>query len=138
MYHGRYRQGDLCWLSVQCRTGLHVAVVPPAAPLLTIYDAAGAVLLRAAAAVVDRYRQTGTFAYRLFLGSTFPAGQYRVTFQYSDGAAVRLKVGTFEVTAGHPDGAVLSMTAYERPHASFLVHLCESGLRVLGRNPSVS
>ncbi len=134
---GRYRQGEPIMLTVLCTDGDDVAFEPGAPPVVKVYNDAAVQQLLGSMALLDRYRQPGWCGYRWRLAGQ-GVGHYSVSFQYLAGLATFTKTAVFEVVkGGHPDGAVLAMHHYERPHAAFLVHQTESGTRVFGRNPSV-
>ncbi len=135
---GQFRQGDLVSLPLVTRTAAGVATAPSAHPAARIYDSAGALVAAALVPPLDRYKQTGLFAWRLQLDGDFPAGLYGVVMFFTVAGVALCEEGVFEVIAGgSEEGAVVSMTSYERPHAKFLVRQFDDGTRGLGRNPSV-
>jgi hypothetical protein len=74
------------------------------------------------------------------LGSSFPAGRYRVSYHWTVGGYAGEAEDNFEVAAGgDPAGAVISLCWYERPHANFLIMQLDpaSGRLLFGRNPSL-
>ncbi len=87
--------------------------------------------------IQDRFAVVGFFQYPLLLGSLFPAGQYRVIYQWTIAGNPFSEVASFEVvgTAGHPDGAGLSMIWYSRPTSDFVLFQTESGRIIRRRNP---
>ncbi len=136
MYHGRFLQGSRVPLSLLTKNSTHVPTAPDDAPVAVI-SRAGSLIQSIRMPVQDRFAQTGWFQYPLLLGSLFPAGQYRVVYQYVISGTAYGDVGSFEVvgTAGHPDGAGISMIWYARPTSDFVLVQTESGRIIRRRNP---
>jgi len=138
-YLGRYRLGERVPLALQCVTLAGVPTWPDAAPYADVWNAAGTKIKTVRMVVVDRFRVTGLFTRRLFLGAEFAVGSCRVVYRYTTNSAV--DVGQdhdyFElIGGGHADGPVISMHAFDRPGALYVVHGTAAGRLLRGRNPS--
>lgn len=136
-YLGRYQLGQTCplWLRTDDASG--TAVVPTRPPTCEVWSDSARVASKTLPAC-DRYAATGLFLLPLFLDGTYPAGRYRVTYNWNTGSYAGQSEDCFEVVAGgDAAGHVQSMFWIEYPHAKFLVHHLESGTVVFGRNPRV-
>lgn len=136
MYHGRFIQGERVPLSVWTRNASRTPVLPDAAPIALI-SRSGSPIQSLRLPIRDRYQVVGFFQIPLLLGTLYPAGQYRVVYQWLIGGNPYSELASFEVvgTAGHPDGAGLSMLWYARPTSDFVLVQCESGRIIRRRNP---
>jgi hypothetical protein len=138
-YLGRLFQGSQVPLTLAVTDQSGTPQVPSAAPTARVRGDAG-VLTTLTLPILDRYGATGLFQALLFLGSTFPAGRYRVSYHWTYGSYIGEAEDQFEIAAGgDPAGAIISMAWYERPHANFLVLQTDAaaGQLYFGRNPSL-
>ena len=138
MHRGSAALGEFVTLAVWCRDSVSTPTLPAAAPLATIYSAAGATVAAFKMPIMDRYHATGYFAFRLYVGADFAVGSYRVLYSYLLGSDYYADEDTFDVVAdGHADGGGLSMHFYRRPTSDWIIYQGHS--RVLRRrNPSLA
>lgn len=139
MYLGRYFQGQQVPLTLSATDQNGTPGLPGAAPTARVRGDAG-VLQVLALPILDRYGATGLFQTLLTLGSSFPAGRYRVSYHWTQGGFTGTTEDVFEVApGGDAAGAIISMAWYERPHANFLILQTDpsSGQLLFGRNPSL-
>lgn len=135
MNSGRFQLGQEIPIFVHCQN-TEIEKVPSSAPVATIYDADGTKVTTLSLPPVDRGVIDGLFVGRLLLDDRFDLGHYNVAINFVAAAVKHLAVDHFEVVdGGDVDGAVVSMTFYQRPHANFLVQRLSSGQRLIGRNP---
>ena len=89
-------------------------------------------------AVMEAGTQTGLFSFDLFIGSSFGASHYCVSYFYSIAGSPFVTTDDFDlVIGGSPDGDVTSMYFYDRPHAKFVVHGLSTGRILKGKNPQI-
>jgi hypothetical protein len=139
MYLGRFQLGDRLPLVVLTRDGSGQPELPDAAPGAALYPpgaTAPAVSLELPPA--DPIGSPGLFLHALHLGRLFAAGEYRVRYSWTAGGLPRSATGSFTILpGGHPDGTVIAMYRFRRPHADFIIQQLDGGVRVKGRNPTV-
>lgn len=136
--HHRLEQGRELPLTVRCVDASGTPLVPDQPPAVLVYDAAGTKLLSALMWPLDRYRAAGVFRRLLFLGTSYPAGYYRVAFAWSKDGVSYLRCGHFTVLpGGDARGALVSAHFLERPWANFVVTRADDGTAGLNRNPYV-
>ena len=110
-------------------------VMPDAPPTATIYDDSGNAQVFALPA---SDQANSIFSLPIFLGLTFGLGRYRVYYRYSSGGDIKARADFFEVVpGGDPGGAVISLFAYDRPEAGYVLAQLGSGMLVQGRNPRI-
>lgn len=134
-YLGQYQQGQTATLMLRSVGYRGQLVTPDGPPVASIYDDSGAsqtFLLPASD------QANNIFSLPIFLGLTFPLGRYRVSYRYSSGGTVSARADFFEVIpGGDPGGAVISVFAYDRPEAGYVLAQLGSGMLVQGRNPRI-
>lgn len=132
---GRFAQGDTLALSVWCLDSAGTPAEPTNAPVATICsDTAQVASIRLP--ICDRYATTGYFSYPLQLDSRFPAGSYRVVYQYTISSTAYGSSESFDVVAGgHADGPALACYYFARPTSDFIIMQCDSGRVIRRRNP---
>lgn len=134
-YIGQYQQGQTVTLMLRSIGYGGQIVTPDSPPVATIFSDSGTTqsFLLPAMDLAN-----SIFALPLFLGLTFPLGRYRVSYRYSSGGSVSARVDYFEVIpGGDPGGAVISVFAYDRPEAGYVLAQLGSGMLVQGRNPRI-
>jgi hypothetical protein len=63
-------------------------------------------------------------------------GRYRVEYRYTSGGQPWASLAYLEVIpGGDPNGAVISMFAYDRPESNYVLAQLGSGKLVQGRSP---
>lgn len=135
-YRGRRQLGQEIFLAVLTVDGNGTPTIPDNVPTMKIYTGSGTLVLARSIPIFDRYGTTGLFAYRQFLDGRFASGQYRVTYAWSISGTRYLDEDGFEIVdGGNADGAVLAMTTFVKPQATFIVQDLSSGKTVKGRNP---
>ena len=137
-YLGRYQQGEELPLVVQCDTAGAAASWPLVAPVVSVFNPAGTLVLTRVLAADLQGVTVGLFRLPQFLGADFStAGTYRLAVRYKDaGSNPRTLCGTFRLMAGgHADGAVVSLRPVRRPNANYLVYQTDGGRLARGRNP---
>ena len=134
-YLGQYQQGQTVPLMLRAVGYGGQIITPSDAPVATIYDDSGATQ---SFVLPASDRANSIFSLPVFLGLTFPLGRYRVCYRYSAGADVKARADYFEVIpGGDPGGAVISVFAYDRPEAGYVLAQLGSGMLVQGRNPRI-
>ena len=137
MFRGDVQLGQEVVLGLQCHDTNMVPVVPDSSPVIDVY-APGHVISAKKIPVMDRSGVKGYFQYGLFLDQKYTVGQCLVTYRWTTGAYQGYCEDTFMILpGGHPDGSVISLSWYHRPHANFLVAQLTSGKLVKGRNPTI-
>lgn len=137
MYLGRYFQGQVLPVTVQCTTSDGTPAVPDNPPYIDFRSDSGQVL-QVQMPVIDRYTVTGLFSYPLRLNASFPAGRYSATVFYRASGYHGLEVHPFEVVAGgDADGAIVAQAFWQRPEATYLIQQTEADNILLKRNPAV-
>lgn len=132
---GRYAQGDTLFLSVWCRDSSGTPAEPADSPCAVVCsDTATVASFRMP--ICDRYAVTGYFSYPLQLDTRFPAGTYRVVYDYKISSTAYAEAASFEVGAGgHADGPALACYYFARPTSDFIIMQCDSGRVIRRRNP---
>jgi hypothetical protein len=135
MYRGRIQLGNEVFVGLLCTDANKIPFAPLEAPTMDVWSSSGLVLTKALPAV-DQTFITGLFGYRLFLGSLFNTGQYRVFYRYRNGSYDFMDFDTFEVVpGGDPGGAVIAMYPFRTPGANCLIQQLDGGTIVRGKNP---
>jgi hypothetical protein len=130
---GRYQQGQVVNLEVTATDGGGSPAQPDAAPAATVSDADSNVV--AVLKLAINLDETN-FALPVFLGVGFPLGTYTVEYSWIIGGVSGSGSDTFDVIhGGDVGGGVISMFAYDRPEARYVVAQLSSGNLVQGRNP---
>lgn len=131
---GRYQVGQVVIPAVETFDRSGGPAEPEAAPTATIAGPGGFVRGPFKLAMDGGPMR---FALPILLGLEFGLGIYQVSYQYrADGYDIATPTDTFEVIAGGDvGGRVISMTAYGRPEAQYVVAQLASGRVVQGRNP---
>lgn len=140
MYLGRYQQGQTIVFLLQCVNEDGTATLPEIPPQIKIWNPSGTLIATSQMPILDRYAFTGLFYHRLFLSHGYTVtGGWQATYLYNTSSGhYGFQADNFELLpGGDPDGHVVGMYHYRRPHADFLVHQTESGSIKKGRNPRV-
>lgn len=130
---GRFQLGQSVPLAVATVDGQGAPASPDAAPTAAITGPSGdpVATVELAMAGDDRH-----FALPFFLGLSLPLGTYGVAYSYLILGAAMAASATFTVIpGGDTGGAIISMFAFDRPEARYVVAQLESGRLVQGRNP---
>jgi len=133
---GRFQTGQTIFLSLQ----VPGAVVPDDVPTITVTAPGPTVVLAdKEIPVKDPFNAKGLFHFPLFLGLDYlVTGDYTIDYTWTVASVPDTAQDTFTIVGGgHPDGQVMSMYFYHRPHADFVVHQTELGKISAGRNPKV-
>ena len=78
------------------------------------------------------------FGCNFFLGSDAVLGTYTIEYLYIVAGATGTASGSFDVIiGGDAGGVVISLYAYARPEAQYVVAQLSSGILVMGKNPSI-
>ena len=134
-YIGQFQQGQTMTLMLRSVGYSGQLVMPDAPPSATIYDDSGNAQVFSLPA---SDQANSIFSLPIFLGLTFPLGRYRVYHRYSSGGDIKARADFFEVIpGGDPGGAVISVFAYDRPEAGYVLAQLGSGMLVQGRNPRI-
>lgn len=131
---GRFQVGQVVMPAVKTLNVDGDSAAPDVAPTATITGPDG--FARGPFKLAMRGGST-EFALPVFLGLEFSLGTYSLSYSYTvDGDAIDTDGDSFEVIAGgDPGGRVISMVAYDRPEARYVVAQLTSGRIVQGRNP---
>jgi hypothetical protein len=138
MYVGEYALGESVPLLLKTKDANGVPTEPVDCPSLVVWLGATDVE-RGELPVIERRTFPGTFFLSLFLGSAYIAGNYCAEFRWVlPSGYIGSAEATFSILAGgHADGSVVAQYYFNRPHSAFLVHECESGQILPGKNPSL-
>jgi hypothetical protein len=135
MYLGRYQLGQEVKIGLPTVDGSGNPVQPDSAPTAVITHP-DAIVDPAVKLAMDG--GPTAFALGIDLGYATILGTYTVSYSYQAGVFAGSGGDTFDVIAGgDPGGRIISMTAYDRPEASYVVAQISSGRIVQGRNPSL-
>ena len=130
---GRIQPGQFVTIGVATVDGAGHPATPDAAPVATITDASNAVVF---AGKIPMRRDTRHFALPIFAGITLPLGTYTVSYAWAVGVFGGTATDTFTIIhGGDIGGRIISMYAYDRPEARYVVAQLSSGNIVQGRNP---
>lgn len=130
---GRFQPGQVVKISVATVDGSGTPATPDAAPVATIRNGSNAVIWTGKLAMDG---STKVFSLAVFVGIPYPLGTYTVTYQWAVGGFNGTGSDTFDVIhGGDVGGRVISMYAYDRPEARYVVAQLTSGNIVQGRNP---
>lgn len=134
MYLGRYSLGQYVPLAVLTLGDGYSSGWPSVAPNFAVYDDSGERIVTGSLPSVDR--ELGTFSFRLRLGTAFAVGHHTAVVDWILDGTNRRAVSRFEVVGGgNANGGIISMHAYRRPHADFLVSKLDTFQRAIQRNP---
>ncbi|MBX6312831.1 MAG: hypothetical protein IRY99_07945 [Isosphaeraceae bacterium] len=134
-YLGRYQRGQAVTLGVRVLGPDRLPAMPDSAPTARVYGDGGLVATYRLP-IIDKGGQVGMFQRPVAIGLEYERGRYRVVYQYAVGAHAGMVIDTFEVIpGGDSGGAVISMYAYDRPEARYVVAQLSDGKLVQGRNP---
>lgn len=137
-YIGSYRAGQTVPIGVRTMAYQSRPSMPDRAPTATIFDDAGDPVGTFKIPILSGGGVTGVFSLPLYLGNAFTEGRYRVVYQWSVGGYTGMRLDTFDVgPGGDPGGSVISLFAYDRPEARYVVAQLAGGLLVQGRNPRI-
>ncbi len=127
---GRYRRGDKVVI------GTILPGIPDSAPIAVIISPDSQVIGAYELPISDATRVS--FSLPVQVNLAFAFGTYRVSYQFTIGGhAGVVKDAEFQVIPGGDSGGeVISMLAFDRPEARFLIAQLNSGRLVVGRNPS--
>lgn len=138
MWRGRYQLGQECPIGLLVTDASGTPTAPTAAPTAEVFGPTGTLAFHGSLPALDRYGTTGLFQHRLFLGSPFAAGLYRVVYSYVISGTSYGATDTFEVVpGGDQGGTVQSLHWHHRPHGEFLIQQNSSGSVSRGRNPTL-
>ncbi|SIO38004.1 hypothetical protein SAMN05444166_4234 [Singulisphaera sp. GP187] len=130
---GRYQQGQTVTIGLAVVDANGDPASPITAPTAVITDADDSVV---ASLKLAMNGNSTAFALGVFLGINYSLGTYTVTYSYQSGAFSGSASDTFTVIpGGDPGGRVISLYAYDRPEARYVVAQLTSGLILQGRNP---
>lgn len=136
MYRGTYQLGQSVPLTLLCVNGSDVAVNPENPPVISVSKAGTYAVRYKPIGAISQGRQTGLFAFNLFLDGNYSAGYWNVRYFYKAGSVIQVVFDNFRVIAGgHADGAVTSLHHWERPEANFIVQVLDEGKIAKGKNP---
>lgn len=131
---GRFQPGDIIHLEFDTVNGDDVLTAPDASPTVTIVDA-DSVVVRPQTGI----GASGSYVHfelALFVSALYPLGTYTVTCSWLISGSSFSASATFTVIGGGDiGGSIISMRAYVRPEASYVVAQLNSGNIVQGRNP---
>lgn len=131
---GRFQLGDFVPLAVLTVDHTGFPTMPDAAPVATVADGSGTAVATLKLALLNVATQ---FGLPWFLGVGATLGTYTVQYAFTVAGHAGTATDTFEVIpGGDPGGAIISMFAFDRPEATYVVAQLTSGLLVQGRNPS--
>jgi hypothetical protein len=136
-YLGRYQLGQVVPLMIRT-TGYQGRIVTPFDyPIATIFDSSANVVATVKLPAMDR--GNSVFALPLFLSLKFSVGRFRVITTYaSNGAYTGAFLDYFEIIpGGDPNGPLISLFAYDRPEASYVLAQMGSGKLAQGANPQI-
>lgn len=134
---GRYQLGQWVTLGTVVMDGSGKPVVPAAAPVASITGPQGFSMTLPMAALpeaVSSYPVGTAFGSLLFLDSSFIFGIFGVRYSVS-GQSIADPDSFTIIGGGDPGGRVISMHAYDRPEATYVIAQLDSGLIVQGKNP---
>lgn len=134
---GRYQHGQWIVLRVVVLDNLGRPVVPASSPVALLTGASGpsvSVPMWSVPEAVSTYPSGTAFQALLFLNSSFNLGIYGVEYLISGDSIAEPDVFTV-VGGGDSGGRVVSMYAYDRPEATYVIAQLDSGLIVQGKNP---
>lgn len=135
MYLGRFQLGQVVKLGLSIVDGSGNPVSPDAAPMAVITNPDSST---DPAFKLAMDGGSTAFAIKLMLGNENSLGTYSVAYSYQAGVFAGSGGDTFDVIAGgDAGGRIISMSAYERPEASYVVAQIASGRIVQGKNPSL-
>lgn len=138
MYLGQYQLGDRVPIRVFCSDADDLPVEPDEAPRANIANASGVAIHSLWLPPLSRTLSPGLFQHPLHLDARLATGFYRVELSWKVSGNARAAVDQFEIVdAGHEAGSVISMYAFSRPQAEFLVYQTDGKKLYKGRNPSV-
>src|SRR5262245_43667808 len=137
MYTGAYRCGEEITFRPHALSAAGEPLVPPEAPVATVYDAAGAKVRSGLLVPSCGYPRTrGHFELRLRLDEDFVPGRHCVLATWQAGGQPQAAVWVFCVLeGGHGSGTVTSLWSHPRPAANYLVQGRDSGRIYKGKNP---
>lgn len=130
---GRFQLGQNVIFGLATNDASGNPIAPDAAPTATVTYPNGS-----SAGPIKLAMNTGptTFSIGWFLSADFALGTYTVSYQFRAGSYQGTGSDTFEVIAGGDQGGcIISMYAYDRPEARYVVAQLDSGNLVQGRNP---
>jgi hypothetical protein len=130
---GRFQPGQVVNISIQTVDSFDLPATPDAAPVAKIRDSLNAVVFSGKMAMDG---STKVFSLSVFVGISYPLGTYTVSYQWVVGGFHGTGSDTFDVIhGGDVGGRIISMYAYDRPEARYVVAQLTSGNVVQGRNP---
>lgn len=130
---GRFQLGQSVPLSLSVVNSGGSPVWPDAAPTATITDSGSHVIAEFKMAMTGA---SYVFSADEFLGLDYTLGTYSLSYQWFVGGSSVSASDSFDVApGGDAGGRVISMYAYSRPEASYVVGQLSSGNIVQGRNP---
>ena len=135
MKHTRKQLGDEIELSVRCTDSNGTATAPTAAPVLTVYDSAGTLVLTRSLPPQAKGKTTGRFLLNLFLGSSFAAGSYFANYDYAISGTDYALEESFDIVAGgNSAGQYIALHFVEQgDQKDWLIGQTESGSLPLNR-----
>lgn len=130
---GRFQPGQVVTLGVSTVDGSANPAWPDAAPVATIRDSSSNVIW---SGKISLDGGAYHFSLPVFVGISYSVGTYQVTYAWAVNGTAVASSDSFDVIAGGDiGGSVVSMYAYVRPEATYVVAQLSSGNLVQGRNP---
>lgn len=139
MYAGAYQLGDEFVVTFTTTIGDGSPRWPDEAPTVDLWHEGEDLLETVRAAPVERYRQTGIFAFPVFLGFEHEVGHYAAVIRYTVSSYLYHHVVAFEVMdGGDPDGSNIALREYRKAGGNFVIQHRRSGRIASQRNPQVA
>ncbi len=130
---GRFQPGPSVTIGLSTVNAAQSPAMPDAAPIATIVNASSVTIWTGKIALTPT---PFLFSLPIFLGIAYPVGTYQVSYSWDVLGVPVTASDQFEVIAGGDiGGRVISMYAYVRPEATYVVGQLTSGTIVQGRNP---
>lgn len=134
---GRYQLGQWVSLSFVSQDNLGHPTVPADLPVGLVTGPGGfsyQVPLSAIPESISSLPKGTAFSATVFLDAAYPLGIFSVV--YAVGQQTTSQADSFTIVdGGDPGGRVVSMHAYDRPEATYIIGQLDSGLIVQGKNP---
>lgn len=122
-------------ITVQCKAGV-IPTTPDFAPVLSLYDADGALIERRVMAADNQTQVPGLFRSQLFLNALYEAGPVTGHIQWQINGAPYGETVWFRILpGGNANGSVVAATFVRRPAGTYIVWEADSGTILRGTNP---
>jgi hypothetical protein len=133
---GRFQAGQVVTVGVTTLDSGGSPATPDAAPAATVKDPGGNTVWSGKLPMAPGAYPPTAFALPVFVGVGYSLGTYTVSYTWAVGAFNGTASDTFTVIGGGDvGGRVISLYAYGRPEARFVVAQLSSGNTIQGRNP---